>query len=183
MDFAHCLVVVDGQIIHRTPALRTNDVGTPTVLGKAIGQAAGKGKRGVTPKEVFIATTYAFVVPEGFGRHGIFSIRGAQQKMWQRQPDKSCILGFAKAIPLCELGAFKNGLQIFQIGQIGKAIDPEKLGASGSDKWGVGHGRDGRNRLQQLDILAARIEFVVANDGAKRLAAKLAKFGGIDRFV
>src|SRR5690606_42129459 len=45
------------------------------------------------------------------------------------------------------------------------------------------HGGDARHRLQQLDVLSARPEGVIADDRADGLATELAVFGGIDRLV
>ena len=42
--------------------MRTDDVGTPAVLGKALGQARREGKRRVPPREVIVARTLLIVL-------------------------------------------------------------------------------------------------------------------------
>ncbi|MNZ55104.1 hypothetical protein D3C78_730230 [compost metagenome] len=81
LGFTHGFVVVDRQVADCTAALRTDDVGAPAVLGKALGQTAGKGECCIAPQEVLVTATDAFVVTEGLGWNRILAIGRAQQKV------------------------------------------------------------------------------------------------------
>ena len=103
--------------------------------------------------------------------------------MRQCQANETRVVAFAKGIPLGELRPLEDGLQILEVGQVGKAVDTKELRAGRGDEGRVGHGRNGRDRLQQLHVLRAGVELVVTDDRTERLAAELAELGGVHRLV
>src|SRR3989344_714137 len=183
LGFAHGLVVVDRQITDGAAALWTNDVGAPAVLGKAVGQATGKGKRSVAPQEVLVAATDVLVVAERLGGDRVFAIGRAQHEVRQCQANETRVVAFTKGIPFGELRPLEDGLQILEVGQVGKAVDAEELWSGRGDEGRVGHRRNRGDRLQQLHVLRAGVELVVTDDRAERLAAELAELGGVHRLV
>ncbi len=183
LHLTHGFVVVNRQVTDRAAALRADDVGTPAILGEAVGQPAGKRKGGIAPQEVVVAGVHAFVVAELPDGHRLFPVRRTQQEVRQRQPHKPRVFALAKRIPLDELWAFEHGLQVFQVGQLGKTLDAKKLRARRCDEGRVRHRRYGSDGLQQLDVLRARVELVIADDGAEWLAAELSELCAVNRLV
>ena len=86
-------------------------------------------------------------------------------------------------MPLGELRAFEVIFQILQVRQACEAFQTEEFRAGRRDEGRVGHAGDRGHVLHCLDVRRARVEEVVGDQGADRLAAELAVFGGIDVLV
>ena len=183
MQLAHRLIGVHRQVFNRATALRPDDVGTPTVVGKAAGDARRKCKCSVTPQKVAVARRNVFLVVEFLRWNGVSAIWQAQQKVRQRQANITRVFGLAESIPLDELWAFKNRRQVFQVRQLVIRIHTKELRRSGGNKRCMAHRRHAGDILQQLHVLTAGPKLVVANHRAKRLTTKLAIFSRVQVFV
>ena len=99
LHLTHRFVGVDRQIVDRTAALRTNDVGAPAVIGEAVGQTRGESESGIAPQEVVATGAHVFLVIEFLDRHGLRTVRQTQQEMRQRQADVARVLALAETVP------------------------------------------------------------------------------------
>ena len=109
LDLAHGLVVVDGQVAHRTAALGPDDVCAPAVIGEAGGKTRGEGECGVAPQKGVVARRDVFFVVEFLGRRGVVAVGRAQQEMRQHQAHVAGILAFAEGVPFGVLRHLEDG--------------------------------------------------------------------------
>ncbi len=183
LDLAHALEVVQRQVFHRATALRADDVRAPAELGEAVGQTAGEGVGGIAPQVVLVAVGHVFLIDEGLHRVVFRVVRVAQQKARYGQADVAGVFLLAEALPLGELRAFEVVLEVLQVRQAGEGFQAEEFRTGRGDERGVRHAGHRGDVLQGLDVWSARVEVVVGDQGADRLATELAVLGGVDVLV
>src|SRR3990167_4447193 len=182
-DLAHAFEVVQRQVFYRATALRADDVRAPAELGEAVGQLGSEGVGGVAPQVMLVAVGDVHFVDEGLHRVVFWIVRVAQEEARYGQADVAGVFLLAEALPFGELRAFEVIFQILQVRQAGEAFQAEEFRTGSGDKRRVGHAGDAGNVLQGLNVRRARVEEVVGDQRADRLATELAVFGGVDVLV
>ncbi|MNQ35177.1 hypothetical protein D3C85_486520 [compost metagenome] len=130
-----------------------------------------------------MAASDVFLVDEALHRV-VFRVVGvAQQEARNGETDVTGVFLLAETLPFGELRAFEVIFQILQVRQAGEAFQAEEFRPGGGDEGRVGHAGDAGDVLQGLDVRGARVEGVVGDQGADRLAAELAVLGGVDVLV
>jgi len=134
LDVPQALVMMHGEILHRTTRTGTYYVGSPTVFGETFRYAGCEGERRIAPEKVLMVAVDVLLVDKG--ANGIFfRIVGLpKQKPWYGQPNVPSVLRLPEGLPLGVAGAAENILQILERGQTLKTGQPKKDGPAAAMK-------------------------------------------------
>ena len=162
-----------GQAVHQAATLHPADGGAPSIARERVSDARAQRISGVAPQilRVVVAGDALFVV-EAIHLLGRLAIRHAHQDVRQRQAHVARVFRHAEAFPPGVLGGVEDLGQIARSVELCVALQVHQIRRCRRHEGSVGGCRHLRHPFQELDVLGAASELVVAQQAGERLAAE-----------
>ena len=163
------------QVLHRAAGFHSANGGAPTELFERTVDVGGHGVGGVGPGVVAVGRAVGiFFEVKLVHRIGADAIRQARQEARHHQAQVARVFRFAQAAPGGVFGVLENLGQIARVGELLPGLHLHHAWRGAGDERAVRGGADLSHFAQQLHVLWAVIEVVVAHQAAEGLAAELA---------
>ena len=162
------------QVLNRPARLHAANCGTPAILFKGAVDVGGHRIRRIAPGVVAVIGTVGLLFEiKAVDRVGTNAIWQTRKETRHHQAQIACIFRLTQAAPGGIFGVLEDFGQIARVRQLLPGFHLHHFRRGAGDKRTVCRRTDARHLTQQLNILRAVVEVVVAHQAAKRLAAEL----------
>ncbi len=162
------------QVFHRPAGLHAANRGAPAVLFEGAVDVGRHRIGRVCPRvAVVVRAVGLFFEIEAVDRVGANTVRQTRQEARHHQTEIAGIFRLTQRTPGGVFGVLEDLGQIARVSQLLPGFHLHHARRGAGDERTVGRRADARHLPQQLNVLRAVVEVVVAHDAAKRLAAKL----------
>ncbi|ABU79126.1 hypothetical protein ESA_03940 [Cronobacter sakazakii ATCC BAA-894] len=174
---------VTRQIFYRAARFHAANGGAPAVLFKGTVDVGRHRVGRVGPVVVAVVRAVGFFFEvEAVHRVGADAVRQTRQEARHDEAQIARIFRFAQAAPGSVLGVLEDFGQVARVRQLLPGFHLHHAWRGAGDERAVRRRANARHFAQQLHILRAVVEVVVAHQAAKRLATELAILFFVDFF-